>query len=131
MVKFDCAKCGYVLGPFFQNNAEGEVKPLSCPHCQSKGPFNLNAEQTIYRNYQKVTLQESPGSVPAGRLPRNKEVRAGAFSFFFSSAWEADAARRAPRDCYAFQPLGPFLLLVTLMFVFSFTRLLFYKICKF
>ncbi|CAI0463746.1 unnamed protein product [Linum tenue] len=31
-------------------------------------------QQTIYRNYQKLTLQESPGIVPAGRLPRHKEV---------------------------------------------------------
>jgi DNA replication licensing factor MCM2 len=30
--------------------------------------------KTIYRNYQKLTLQESPGIVPAGRLPRYKEV---------------------------------------------------------
>lgn len=28
----------------------------------------------MYRNYQKMTLQESPGSVPAGRLPRHREV---------------------------------------------------------
>lgn len=34
----------------------------------------MNVEQTIYRNYQRITLQESPGSVPAGRLPRTKEV---------------------------------------------------------
>ncbi|MBA0682031.1 hypothetical protein Goari_023790 [Gossypium aridum] len=31
-------------------------------------------QQTVYRNYQKLTLQESPGTVPAGRLPRYKEV---------------------------------------------------------
>ena len=30
--------------------------------------------QTVYRNYQKMTLQESPGSVPPGRLPRHREV---------------------------------------------------------
>jgi len=40
--------------------------------------FSLNtclfSMQTIYRNYQKLTLQESPGIVPAGRLPRYKEV---------------------------------------------------------
>ncbi|KAG9050213.1 MCM DNA helicase complex subunit [Tulasnella sp. UAMH 9824] len=29
---------------------------------------------TVYRNYQRLTLQESPGSVPAGRLPRHREV---------------------------------------------------------
>ena len=34
----------------------------------------MNVQQTIYRNYQKITLQESPGSVQAGRLPRHKEV---------------------------------------------------------
>lgn len=72
-VKYDCNKCGTVLGPFFQNSYS-EVKVGSCPECQSKGPFTVNIEQTIYRNYQKLTLQESPGIVPAGRLPRYKEV---------------------------------------------------------
>ncbi|KAJ0740531.1 putative DNA helicase [Helianthus annuus] len=72
-VKYDCNKCGAVLGPFFQNSYS-EVKVGSCPECQSKGPFTVNIEQTIYRNYQKLTLQESPGIVPAGRLPRYKEV---------------------------------------------------------
>ncbi|WVZ51830.1 hypothetical protein U9M48_002936 [Paspalum notatum var. saurae] len=69
-VKYDCSKCGTILGPFFQNSYT-EVKVGSCPECQSKGPFTIN---TIYRNYQKLTLQESPGIVPAGRLPRYKEV---------------------------------------------------------
>eukprot|EP00891_Asterochloris_glomerata_P007038 jgi/Astpho2/7038/fgenesh1_pm.00107_%23_26_t len=73
MVKYDCVKCGYILGPFFQNN-EKEVKPGSCPQCQSQGPWNLNVAETVYRNYQKMTVQESPGTVPAGRLPRHKEV---------------------------------------------------------
>ncbi|KAJ8759389.1 hypothetical protein K2173_006909 [Erythroxylum novogranatense] len=72
-VKYDCNKCGAVLGPFFQNSYS-EVKVGSCPECQSKGPFTVNIEQTVYRNYQKLTLQESPGIVPAGRLPRYKEV---------------------------------------------------------
>jgi DNA replication licensing factor MCM2 len=36
--------------------------------------IKLFCMQTIYRNYQKLTLQESPGIVPAGRLPRYKEV---------------------------------------------------------
>ncbi|CAA2977885.1 DNA replication licensing factor MCM2 [Olea europaea subsp. europaea] len=72
-VKYDCNKCGTILGPFFQNSYS-EVKVGSCPECQSKGPFTVNVEQTIYRNYQKLTLQESPGIVPAGRLPRYKEV---------------------------------------------------------
>ncbi|KAI0785538.1 MCM-domain-containing protein [Abortiporus biennis] len=72
-VKFDCKKCGAVLGPFYQDSTK-EVKIGYCPNCEGKGPFAVNSEQTIYRNYQKMTLQESPGSVPPGRLPRHREV---------------------------------------------------------
>lgn len=72
-VKFDCKKCGAVLGPFYQDSTR-EVKVSYCPNCEGKGPFSVNSEQTVYRNYQKLTLQESPGSVPPGRLPRHREV---------------------------------------------------------
>lgn len=72
-VKFNCLKCGDVLGPFYQDT-NTEVRISYCQNCQSKGPFTVNSEKTVYRNYQKMTLQESPGSVPAGRLPRHREV---------------------------------------------------------
>lgn len=72
-VKFDCTKCGVTLGPF-QQESNVEVKITFCQNCQSRGPFTLNSEKTVYRNYQKLTLQESPGTVPAGRLPRTREV---------------------------------------------------------
>ncbi|CAK4032221.1 DNA replication licensing factor mcm2 [Lecanosticta acicola] len=72
-VKFDCTKCGITLGPFPQDSNQ-EVKLSFCQNCQSRGPFTLNSEKTVYRNYQKLTLQESPGTVPAGRLPRHREV---------------------------------------------------------
>lgn len=72
VVKYDCVKCGYIIGPFVQNQ-NSEVKPGSCPECQSGGPFSINMEQTLYRNYQKITLQESPGRIPAGRIPRSKD----------------------------------------------------------
>jgi DNA replication licensing factor MCM2 len=72
-VKFDCTKCGTTLGPFHQDS-NVEVKISFCQNCQSRGPFTVNSERTVYRNYQKLTLQESPGTVPAGRLPRHREV---------------------------------------------------------
>ncbi|PHH59040.1 hypothetical protein CDD81_3845 [Ophiocordyceps australis] len=72
-VKFDCGKCGVTLGPF-QQEANAEVKISYCQNCQSRGPFSLNSDKTVYRNYQKLTLQEAPGTVPAGRLPRHREV---------------------------------------------------------
>ena len=72
-VRFDCNKCGVTLGPFPQDS-HAEIKISRCSNCESRGPFTLNSEQTIYRNYQKLTLQESPGTVPAGRLPRHRDV---------------------------------------------------------
>jgi DNA replication licensing factor MCM2 len=75
-VVFDCLRCGEANGPFLQLGGDKEVRPAQCfnPECSAKGPFQVNARETVYRNYQKITLQESPGSVPAGRLPRSKEV---------------------------------------------------------
>jgi DNA replication licensing factor MCM2 len=68
-VAFDCGQCGEVLGPF-QNDVV-EVRPHSCTNCQSPGPFKVNVSKTVYRNYQKIALQESPGSVPPGTLERD------------------------------------------------------------
>ncbi|KAJ1924247.1 MCM DNA helicase complex subunit [Tieghemiomyces parasiticus] len=72
-VKYDCVKCGVILGPFYQDT-QTEIRVGACYNCQSKGPFTINSQQTVYRNYQKLTLQESPGTVPAGRLPRSRDV---------------------------------------------------------
>ncbi len=41
-VKYDCSKCGFVLGPYFQAG-EREVTPNTCPSCQSHGPFTVRA----------------------------------------------------------------------------------------
>ena len=44
VIKYDCNKCNFVLGPFYQSQNQ-EVKPGSCPECQSTGPFEINMEQ--------------------------------------------------------------------------------------
>ncbi|ODM92012.1 DNA replication licensing factor mcm2 [Orchesella cincta] len=56
---YDCVPCDTVLGPFIQTQWE-ETKPSHCVECQRGGPFALNMEST--------------GNVPAGRLPRSKDV---------------------------------------------------------
>merc|ERR1712045_726089 len=73
LIKYDCDKCSYVLGPFVQSQNQ-ETKPGVCPECQSRGPFSVNMEETLYKNYQRITIQESPGKVTAGRLPRSKDA---------------------------------------------------------
>ena len=47
MIKYDCQKCMFVLGPFYQKQDQ-EVKPGTCPECQSNGPFEINMEQVSY-----------------------------------------------------------------------------------
>ncbi|KAI6217532.1 DNA replication licensing factor MCM2 [Aphelenchoides besseyi] len=82
MTKYNCEVCAFIIGPFMQRQDE-ENKPTTCPSCQSRGPFKLNVEEvghfywslkTIYHNYQRITIQESPNLVAAGRLPRSKDV---------------------------------------------------------
>ena len=68
-----CAKCGEKIGPFFYNGSN-EIQIGSCQSCHSSGPFPINTEETVYRNYQKLTVQESPGTISPGRIPRQKEV---------------------------------------------------------
>ena len=63
-VMYDCGKCGFIVGPIFQQKGGEEIRPGSCPECQSKGPWKINTEKTVYRNYQRLTLQESPGTFP-------------------------------------------------------------------
>lgn len=71
-VTFSCTRCSVSVGPFYQGIEP--VRVNRCPSCQSAGPFEVRSEQSSYRDFQKITLQESPGSVPPGRLPRHKEV---------------------------------------------------------
>ena len=73
MVTYACIKCDYLIGPFAQNGID-DVKPARCAACQSKGPFIVKSDRSAYRDYQRLTLQESPGQVPPGRLPRHKDV---------------------------------------------------------
>jgi DNA replication licensing factor MCM2 len=71
-VAYDCGSCSAVVGPFKVSGAE--IRPDSCPNCSSRGPFRINQQRTHYGNYQKLTLQETPGTVPPGRVPRYKDV---------------------------------------------------------
>ena len=85
---YDCIKCKFTMGPnkiedttSHSSGPESNKRdvsemhsPTMCPNCESEGPFKLNASRSRYRNYQRINLQERPGSVPPGRVPRTKEV---------------------------------------------------------
>jgi DNA replication licensing factor MCM2 len=71
-IAYDCGSCGNLLGPFHTDG--NDVRPGSCISCQATGPFRINGQKSEYSNFQKLTLQEAPSSVPAGRVPRYKDV---------------------------------------------------------
>ena len=47
MIKYDCVKCGYVIGPFYQSQNE-ETKVNTCPECQSQGGLVRSRQLTLF-----------------------------------------------------------------------------------
>ena len=71
---FRC-QCGDIKGPIYDADPYEAKKSLAqCIICHQRGPYVVDEVKTVYRNYQKLTVQETPGTVPPGRVPRQKEV---------------------------------------------------------
>jgi DNA replication licensing factor MCM2 len=77
---YTCGSCNSTQGPFRTDlgvGANGDVAalhmPEECPRCNA-AQFRLHPTLSQYRNLQRWNLQETPGSVPPGRVPRSKEV---------------------------------------------------------
>ena len=71
---YRCTGCQDLKGPYY-NNSNEDIKQFlgSCAIC-TNNKFELDDFMCVYSNYQKWTIQETPGSVPPGRVPRQKEV---------------------------------------------------------
>lgn len=70
---YRCEACNHDAGPYPVINGQ-ENYPMECPHCRMRGKCKILPARCEYGNYQKITLQEAPGSVPPGRVPRYKDV---------------------------------------------------------
>jgi DNA replication licensing factor MCM2 len=68
---YNCSGCGLMTDPF---DAKSKSKPTVCPRGCDMPSFRVNQSASVYGNYQKLTLQESPGSVPPGRVPRYADM---------------------------------------------------------
>ncbi|XP_019514202.1 PREDICTED: LOW QUALITY PROTEIN: DNA replication licensing factor MCM2 [Hipposideros armiger] len=71
----DTPCCLSLTGPWSRS---GDLIPCleECEVCHiGTGPVTISLpSQTIYQNYQRIRIQESPGKVAAGRLPRSKDA---------------------------------------------------------
>lgn len=69
--------CQAVEGPIrvdgVGDDAVSLMMPEECPLCEGSH-FKLDTKLSQYANIQRINLQETPGSVPPGRVPRQKEV---------------------------------------------------------
>lgn len=70
---YQCLSCKSTQGPFRVEGSD-TYNPDSCPFCETGTTFKLHPTLSQYRNFQRVNLQETPGSVPPGRVPRTKEI---------------------------------------------------------
>lgn len=78
-VVFRCVSCETFTDPVLitantKSRRSMPLAPMQCDRCQGKNTMRFDQERTIYGNFQRLTLQESPGTVPAGRVPRQKDV---------------------------------------------------------
>lgn len=74
---YTCMSCKAIQGPFRVEGVGSNLAPAHAPdtcfECEV-AHFRLHPTMSLYRNVQRVNLQETPGSVPPGRVPRTKEV---------------------------------------------------------
>lgn len=67
---FKCLRCGEENK--VQQTGKKLRKPQVCqnPNCSKKGPFRLEAEESEFRDWQSLRIQELPQKLRGGRIPR-------------------------------------------------------------
>ncbi len=69
---FKCRRCGEII---YQPQEDGRyMEPDQCPVCGKKTPVRLIPEESKFRDWQKVRIQESPDELPPGSMPRSVDV---------------------------------------------------------
>ncbi|MHA1576364.1 MAG: minichromosome maintenance protein MCM [Candidatus Thorarchaeota archaeon] len=69
---FQCRICDEKIP---QTQEEGRyTEPARCPLCDKKTPMRLLSQESQFRDWQKVRIQESPEELPPGQMPRSLDV---------------------------------------------------------
>ncbi|TFG99861.1 minichromosome maintenance protein MCM [Candidatus Thorarchaeota archaeon] len=69
---FQCRICDEKIP---QTQEEGRyTEPVRCPLCDKKTPMRLLSQESQFRDWQKVRIQESPEELPPGQMPRSIDV---------------------------------------------------------
>jgi len=69
---FQCRICDEKIP---QTQEDGRyTEPVRCPLCDKKTPMRLLSQESQFRDWQKVRIQESPEELPPGQMPRSLDV---------------------------------------------------------
>jgi len=69
---FQCRICDEQIP---QTQEEGRyTEPVRCPLCDKKTPMKLLSQESEFRDWQKVRIQESPEELPPGQMPRSLDI---------------------------------------------------------
>lgn len=69
---FQCRICDEKIP---QTQEEGRyTEPARCPLCDKKTPMRLLPQESQFRDWQKVRIQESPEELPPGSMPRSIDI---------------------------------------------------------
>ncbi len=70
--EFQCRVCDEKIS---QTQEEGRyTEPVICILCGKKTPMKLLSQGSVFRDWQKVRIQESPDELPPGQMPRSVDI---------------------------------------------------------
>lgn len=68
---YSCRRCNELIVILQEGGTQ--KKPITCSNASCpnpKGPFDFLKDESIYRDWQKIRIQEMPEELPPGQLPR-------------------------------------------------------------
>lgn len=71
---FKCDNCGTVIEGVEQHFRYTEPYMCSNPTCQNRNAWTLLIPKSQFTDWQRVRIQENPGEIPAGSMPRTLDV---------------------------------------------------------
>jgi len=71
---FTCLNCGTTM--VVEQNSQTLALPKECPACHATSPnnFELDPTKSVFDDFQMISIQEKPESLPAGQIPQTMDL---------------------------------------------------------